>query len=29
VLKLLRPESPEDDRGAAWHLCGVGVKDQP
>ena len=29
VLKLLLPESPEDDRGAAWHLCGVGVKDQP
>ena len=29
VLKLLLPEPPEDDRGAAWHLCGVGVKDQP
>jgi SAM-dependent methyltransferase len=27
VLKLLEP--PEDDHGAAWHLCGVGIKDQP
>jgi hypothetical protein len=24
------PEAPpEDDAGAAWHLCGVAVKDQP
>jgi SAM-dependent methyltransferase len=26
VLKLI---APEDDRGAEWHLCGVGIKDQP
>ena len=25
VLKLNSP----DDRGVAWHLCGVGIKDQP
>jgi hypothetical protein len=29
VLKLVSPEPPADDRGIAWHLCGVGVKDQP
>ncbi len=29
VLKLIVPEAPGDDRGVAWHLCGVGVKDQP
>ena len=29
VLKLPVPEPPTDDRGAAWHLCGVGVKGQP
>ena len=29
VLKLMMPEPAEDDRGAAWHLCGVGLKDQP
>ena len=28
VLRLIAPESPEDDRGAAWHLVGVGLKDQ-
>jgi len=28
-LKLILPEPPGDDRGAAWHLCGIGVKDQP
>jgi SAM-dependent methyltransferase len=28
VLRLLVPEPPEDDRGVAWHLCGIGVKDQ-
>lgn len=28
VLKR-SPERPEDDRGAAWHLCGIGIKDQP
>jgi SAM-dependent methyltransferase len=27
VLKLIVPEPAEDDRGAAWHLCGVGIKD--
>jgi hypothetical protein len=26
VLRLV-PETPGDDRGAAWHLCGVGLKD--
>ncbi len=25
-LKLVVPEWSRDDRGAAWHLCGVGVK---
>jgi S-adenosyl methyltransferase len=29
VLRLVAPEPPEDDAGAAWHLCGVAVKDQP
>ncbi len=29
VLRLVVPEPPGDDRGAAWHLCGVGLKDQP
>jgi hypothetical protein len=29
VLKLIVPESPADDLGAGWHLCGVGTKDQP
>jgi SAM-dependent methyltransferase len=29
VLKLIVPERPRDDRGAAWNLCGIGVKDQP
>lgn len=29
VLKLILPESPQHDRGAAWHLCGVGIKSQP
>jgi S-adenosyl methyltransferase len=27
VLQLVVPESAGDDRGVAWHLCGVGVKD--
>ena len=27
VLRLPVPEPPGDDQGAAWHLCGVGVKD--
>jgi hypothetical protein len=26
VLKLVVPERPEDDRGAEWHLCGIGIK---
>jgi hypothetical protein len=25
VLKLTSP----DDRGVAWHLCGIAIKDQP
>ena len=29
VLRLIVPEPREDEAGAAWHLCGVGVKDQP
>jgi SAM-dependent methyltransferase len=29
VLRLIVPESPEPDRGVAWHLCGIGIKDQP
>jgi hypothetical protein len=29
VLKLISHEPPADDRGVGWHLCGVGVKDQP
>jgi len=29
VIRLPVPEPPEDQAGAAWHLCGVGVKDQP
>jgi SAM-dependent methyltransferase len=26
VLKLVVPERSWDDRGAAWHLCGIGIK---
>jgi len=26
VLKLVVPERSEEDRGAEWHLCGIGVK---
>jgi len=29
VLKLVSAGPPAGDRGIAWHLCGVGVKDQP
>jgi len=29
VLRLLVPEPPGDDRGVAWHLCGIGIKDEP
>jgi len=29
VLRLISPEPPAGDRGVGWHLCGVGVKDQP
>jgi len=29
VLKLISAGPPADDRGIAWHLCGVGIKDQP
>jgi S-adenosyl methyltransferase len=28
VLRLTSSE-PADDLGVGWHLCGVGVKDQP
>jgi hypothetical protein len=27
MLRLLVPEPAEPDRGIAWHLCGIGVKD--
>lgn len=27
VLRPLFPDLPEDDRGVAWHFCGIGVKD--
>jgi len=27
VLRLIVPEPAEPDPGAAWHLCGIGVKD--
>lgn len=27
VLQRRSPERPEEDRGVAWHLCGIGVKD--
>jgi SAM-dependent methyltransferase len=27
VLQRRSPERPEDDRGVAWHLCGIGIKD--
>ena len=27
VLRLIVPEPTEPDRGVAWHLCGVGIKD--
>jgi hypothetical protein len=29
VLKLISPGPPAYDRGIGWHLCGVGIKDQP
>jgi hypothetical protein len=29
VLRLVVPEPPGDDAGAAWHFCGIGIKDQP
>jgi len=28
VLRLPVAERPEGDRGAGWHLCGVGIKDR-
>jgi hypothetical protein len=27
VLQRRSPVEPEDDRGVAWHLCGIGIKD--
>jgi SAM-dependent methyltransferase len=27
ALKLVVPERSGDDRGAAWHLCGIGIKN--
>ena len=27
VIQPLFPDLPEDDRGVAWHFCGIGVKD--
>jgi SAM-dependent methyltransferase len=29
VLRLPVPEPPQDDRGVAWHLCGIGIKNHP
>jgi SAM-dependent methyltransferase len=29
VLRLITPEPPEDDPGAAWHLCAIGIKNEP
>ena len=29
VVRLVVPERPEGDAGAAWHFCGIGIKDQP
>jgi len=29
VLRLVPAEPPADNRGIAWHLCGVGIKNQP
>jgi len=29
VLRRTVPEPPGGDRGVAWHLCGIGIKDQP
>jgi hypothetical protein len=26
VLRPIVPPPPEDDRGVAWHLCGIGIK---
>jgi hypothetical protein len=28
VLGPITPEPPESDAGAAWHFCGVGVRDK-
>jgi len=27
VLRLITTEPPGDDAGAAWHFCGIGIKD--
>jgi hypothetical protein len=29
VLKPVAPQPPGNDHGAAWHLCGIGIKDSP
>jgi len=29
VLRPIPPRPPAGDRGMEWHLCGVGLKDQP
>jgi S-adenosyl methyltransferase len=29
VLNLVVREPVKDDRGVAWHLCGIGIKDRP
>jgi len=28
ALKPAVLEHPGDDQGTAWHLCGIGIKDQ-
>jgi len=27
VLRAMVPEPPDGDAGAAWHMCGIGIKD--
>ena len=29
VLRPAAPQPPDDDLGVGWHLCGIGIKDQP
>jgi hypothetical protein len=29
VLRLIAPGPAGEDSGAAWHYCGIGIKNQP